>query len=175
MEQYVVTKEQLLGARTYLPLEEKTAFLERADRCFDRMSVTLGDEAMPPMFKENCALKTRYLAAALAVYLRIPYDSEEDDAMLMSEADCDKLGESHVVMQIERFKRDKDEVVRNAAYDLLSDYFRLEKAFDAEIKALLAVQNDTVIRQSQMNQAAMAELPALLEQFKSLQETKGEG
>ena len=175
MEQYVVTKEQLLGARTYLPLEEKMAFLERADRCFDRMSVTLGDEAMPPMFKENCALKARYLMGALARYVGIEYAADENDAMLMTEADCDKFGASHIIMQLERFKRDKDESARNAAYDLLSDYFKLEKAFDAEIKSLLAVQNDPVIRQMQMNKAAIAELPRLLEQFKALQETKGEG
>ncbi len=167
-----ITREQILAASTYMTLAEKTELLNRADRCFDRLSITSGGEAMPPMWKENYGIKARYLMAALARMLKLPYEADNGDEMLMNEKDYDRFGDSHVIMQIERFKRDKDEAVRDAAYDLMGDYFQLEKAFSAEIKAMLDVQNDAVIRQQQMSKEAMAELPKVMEALKELQRSR---
>lgn len=172
MEKYLLTEEAMLGADTYLPLAEREEFLSRADRCFDRLSIKNGENTMPPMWKENYSLKARYLLAALLGYLKIPFSHEGGDKLLITTEDFDKYEGSHIVAQVERFKRHKDETVRNAAYELMGDYFKLEKAFAAEIRALLDVQNDAVVRQQLLNREAMAELPAALEQLKGLMEAR---
>lgn len=167
-----ITREQMLKARTYLPLVEKNALLERADRCFDRLAIKSEGEPMPPMWKENSGLRARYLMVALASYFPLPFRHEGDDPLLMTAEDFDRFGESHLLMQIERFK--KDEATRDKAYDLLFDYRSLERCFDREIRALLDVQNDAVIRQAQMTWTALGELPGLMEQLRAMQEGKKE-
>lgn len=167
MENYVVTKEQLLKAKTYLTLEEKEAILNKADLCFDRLSITAGDEAMPHMWKENYGLKARYMMGALLTYLRVPFEHESDE-MLITVEDYDKFASAHVVMQIERFKRDKDENIRNKAYNLLSDYFELARMFSTEIAEMLAVQNDPVLRQKMISDEIVKKLPETMEQIKVL-------
>ena len=167
MEKYELTKKTIMEARTYLPLAEKMEFLSNAQNCFDRLRITDGKEEMPPMWKENAGLKARYLMRVLLVnYLGISCEEESD--YLITEAEYDKYAGSHIIMQIERFKRDADKDARDTAYDLLSDYFHLEKSFQSEINALLGVQNDSIIRQQQMTKEAVALLPSIIEQLKEL-------
>lgn len=73
-----LTKELMLGARDYIPLAEKEAWVaENAPKCFDQLAITADDEAMPPMFMVNTGLKSRYLMAALVrLYFRV--DAGED-------------------------------------------------------------------------------------------------
>ena len=169
MSNFMLTKETLFHANTYLPIEEKTAFISKyAERCFDRLSITTGNDEMPPMYMENTALKSRYMMYALVVkYLGV--EQEAEDA-LMSVEDYDKYAGSHIIMQIERFKKDKE--LCDICYDLLSDYFDLVKRFENQIRGLLAVQNDMVVRQQVLMQTTMQELPQVLEQLKGLQEKK---
>lgn len=177
MEQYVITRETMVAAKSYLQITKKMEFLDHASECFDRLSITNGNDPMPPMWKENAGLKARYLLAALLhFYLEEPTLVFEDAGhFLISEETFDKFASNHPIMQIERFKRDKDESIRNKAYDLLADYFQLEKAFNAEIRSMLDVQNDMVLRQQLLMRESMAELPKVLEDLKALQEKKGAG
>ena len=170
MEQYVITRETMVAAKSYLPITKKMEFLDHASECFDRLSITNGNDPMPPMWKENAGLKARYLLAALLhFYLEEPTLVFEDaEHFLISEETFDKFASSHPIMQIERFKRDKDESIRNKAYDLLADYFQLEKAFNAEIRSMLDVQNDMVVRQQLLNKMVVQELPAILPQLQEL-------
>ena len=173
MEQYVITRETLIGAKSYLPIQKKEEFLEHATECFDRLSITSGDEEMPPMWKENASLKARYLLAALLHhYLAEKIVFEDAEHFLISEETFDKYASSHPIMQIERFKRDKDENVRNKAYDLLSDYFELTRMFSTEIAEMLAVQNDPVLRQKMISDELVKQLPQTLEQIKELTNSK---
>lgn len=170
MEQYVITREAFLAAKNYLPIAKKMEFLDHASECFDKLSIKNGNDSMPPMWKENAGLKARYLLAALLhFYLEEPTLVFEDAGhFLISEETFDKFASSHPIMQIERFKRDKDESIRNKAYDLLADYFQLEKAFNAEIRSMLDVQNDMVVRQQLLNKMVVQELPAILPQLQEL-------
>ena len=170
MEKYILTRDMLMAAKSYLPLEEKQKILSYADRCFDRLSITSGDEPLPPMWKENAGLKARYLMAALLGYFGIEAEAESEG--LITQEVYDYYAGSHIYMQIERFKRDRDEIVKNKAYDLMSDYNQLEKMFNAEIRALLDVQNDTVVRQQLITKDIMQQLPWALQEFKALIEKR---
>lgn len=176
MKKFPLKKEMLLNARTYLPLAEKMAFVnENAPKCFDRLQISAGDDAMPPMFMENTALKSRYLMYALtAMYLGFAVDTEpEDDAegTLLTEEGYDFYAGSHIFSQIERFKSDAE--LRDRCFDLLSDYRDLEQRMNAQIAGLLAVQNDPVMRQSMLMRADMEALPGLVDELKKLGEQKG--
>ncbi len=168
-----ITKEALLAAADYVPLDVKEAWAaETAPKCFDKLAITADGEAVPPMYMVNTGLKSRYLMAALVrLYLRQEIEADEKDAALMS-VDCyDAWASGHPLNQIERWKRDAD--LRDKCFDLLSDYKDLEKRFSAQIASLLAVQNDPVIRQSEMSRMMVKELPAVLEQLKELQAGEG--
>ena len=168
-----ITKELMTGARDYIPLTEKEAWVaENAPKCFDQLAITADDEQMPPMFMVNTGLKSRYLMAALVrLYFRAGLtDANEADEWLMSAEEYDDWAGSHVFNQLERWKRDSE--LKFKAYDLLYDYKDLEKRFSAQISSLLAVQNDPVIRQAQETAANIKDLPVVLEQLKALQEDK---
>ena len=179
MEKFELTKETLLRARTYVPLEEKMAFVdENASKCFDRLQISADNDAMPPMYMENTALKSRYLMYALAVkYLRLAVESEfvkDEPSALLTVNEYDRFAGAHVLNQIQRFKSDAE--TRDICFDLLTDYADFEKRFNAQIHGLLTVQNDAVMRQSMMMKADMAQMPALLGEIKKLGEKKdGEG
>lgn len=164
-----ITKDFLTAACDYIPLKEKEAWTQiNAPKCFDKLAITADDEAMPPMYSVNTGLKSRYLMGAFVkYYLQTEYEAEASDEALMTEAEYDRWAGSHVWNQIERWKRDFD--VRDKCFDIITDYKDLEKRFGAQLISLLNVQNDAVIRQSEMMTASMKDLPQLLEQLKEMQ------
>ncbi len=166
-----ITKEMLLAARDYVPLAEKEKWIEEnAPKCFDKLAITADGESMPPMFSVNSGLKSRYLMGAFAwLYMRARKNRvEPSDEWLMHSEEYDLWAGSHVFNQIERWKRDAE--LRDKCFDLLSDYRDLEKRFSAQINSLLAVQNDSVLRQSEYMAAQMRDLPGMLEQIQAMQE-----
>ena len=171
MERIEITREMLLAANDYVPNAEKIEWVNTvADRCFDRLAIKVDEENMPPMYMVNYALKSRYLMAALvSLYLHGEFAAEADDELLMSEADFDKWAGGHALCQIDRWKRDAE--LRDKCFDLLYDYHDLEKRLSTQINGLLAAQNDYVVRQSQqMANAAMNDLPKILDLLKELQD-----
>lgn len=170
-----ITKGMMEAARDYVPLTEKEAWVaENAPKCFDKLQITADDEPMPPMYMVNTGLKSRYLMAALArLYFRAaPVDAAEDE-QCMSVEEYDAWAGSHVMNQLERWKR--DDAFRAKTYDLLFDYKDLEKRFSTQLSGLLAVQNDPVIRQAQQSAVMLKDFPAVLEQLKAMQEEKQNG
>lgn len=174
-EAFTLTRDMMLSARTYLPLTEKMTFVsENAPKCFDRLQISAGDEAMPPMYMENTALKSRYLMFALLTkYLHLLVNVEIENkkpSELLTEEDYDYYAGGHVFSQIERFK--SDATLRDRCFDLLGDYRDLERRMNAQIAGLLAVQNDPVMRQSMLMRADMMALPGLMDELKKLGEQK---
>jgi len=173
MEQFDVTKEMLEGARDYVPLAEKRTFCrEAAKLCLERLELETADgEAVPPVFRVNPWRRTRCLATALCgLYLRQELEVSVDEdgvGWMVSEEEMDRVGGSHVMGQIQRFK--SDAALRDKCFALLEDYRTLEAGLDAELDALLLAQNDGVARNAMATRAAMAELPAVLEALKELQ------
>ena len=80
----------------YVPLREKMQFVkEAADLCFDRIELKidkgLDSVPMPPMYKENTAIKSRVLMAAYAkLYFGEPYEFEKNQ-WLMTEPEYDRF------------------------------------------------------------------------------------
>ena len=174
-DNFKLTKDQLLAANTYIPMAKKDAFVHRnAERCFDRLQITVGDEKVPPMYMENPTIKARYMMTALVLdYLKLPCRVEADDEDLMSEESYDEYAGEHIFMQLERFK--KADATRDMCYDLLHDYFDLNKRFDTQIRGILAAKNDTVSRQQQMNAAVMADMPKMLEELEAMAQKRRQG
>ena len=169
-----ITKEFLEAARDYVPLAEKEAWVaENAPKCFDKLEITSDEEQMPEMYLINTGLKSRYLMAALvSMYFGLNVVPDRDDEYLMATEQYDEWAGSHVINQLERWKRDSE--LKFKAYDLMFDYKDLEKRFSAQLSSLLAVQNDSVIRTAQHTSAGLKELLLVLEQLKALQEQKEE-
>ncbi len=170
----IITKEMMLDAQDYLALAEKEEWATScAEKCLDRLSITVGDEQMPSMYAVNTGTKSRYLMAALVgLYLGEKYNADTADDALMDTEEYDKWARNHPLNQIERWKQDAE--VKNKCFDLLADYKDLEKRLASHIGSLLTVQNDFVMRQSQYTASQMRELPALMEQLQALQKEKGE-
>lgn len=149
MEQMFDIIQALKGARDYVPHKEKAAFIAQcAGRCFDKLQITAdGIVPLPDVYKENVAMKERYLLAALLrLYLGVPIEaaSAEADPWLMSDAEYDKWAALHIESQIQRTKGDSE--LRNRCYDLLGDYWSLGRQFSAEISGMLAAMNDPITR-----------------------------
>ena len=150
MEKIVITKEKLMQMPDYVPLLEKMQFVkEAADICFDRVELKIdgGLESMPmpPLYKENTAIKSRVLMAAYAkLYLGEAFESEKNP-WIMSTPDYDRFAASHIMNQIERLKR-YDGEVRDKAFDVVSDMRDLEKRLNTEIYGLTQVMNEPVTR-----------------------------
>lgn len=173
MSKIEITKEMLLAARDYVPIEEKEQWAaETAQKCFDRLAITADDEPVPPMYMLNYGLKSRYLAAVLAEkYLNADYEADEKDTGLMSVAEYDKWAGGHVLNQIERWKRDND--VRDKCFDILADYKELSKHLSVQIEGMLRVQNDELIRQNEYTKTMYAELPKVIADLQELQRKAG--
>mgnify|MGYP000431148528 FL=1 len=150
MEKIQITKEKLMQIRDYVPMREKMQFVkEAADLCFDRVELKidkgLDSVPMPPMYKENTAIKSRVLMSAYAkLYLNEPYETEKNQ-WLMTEADYDRFAASHIMNQIERLKR-YDGEVRDKAFDVIADMRDLEKRLNTEVYGLTQVMNEPVTR-----------------------------
>ncbi len=182
-EKITITGKMLEEARDYVPLAEKEAWVaENAPKVFDKLQITAGNEPMPPMYMVNAALKSRYLMAALArLYFNVDpsvgcadsslsKEEPNEDKWLMTVAQYDRWAGSHIFNQLERMKRDSG--FRIKAFDLLADYKDLEKRFSTQISGLLAVQNDPVIRQSELSSAMVKELPQVMQAIKDYQDAK---
>lgn len=174
MVKFLLTEAIIEKARKYLTIAEKEAFAERnATLCFDTLQIKTNGDVMPPMYKENAAKKQRVLMGALVnAYLGLNAETQDGGDMLTEEA-YDRFGESHIFTQIERMKRrTEDSDIRDAIFELMSDYFQLDKILSCEIHGLLDAQNDIVTRQQQATDAAMKQLPQAIEALKALQEGK---
>lgn len=169
MERITITADAITTAKDYMPIAEKEKWAaETAAKCFDKLAISTGTGAMPPMYAINTGLKSRYLMAVLVgYYLGQDYEPDAEDAALISEADYDKWAGGHVLNEIERWKSEPS--IRNKCFDILSDYRDLEKRLSAQISGLLAVQNDPVLRQTLHNAASLQDLPKVLEQLRDLQ------
>lgn len=167
----------ILNARTYVPVMEKTHFVNvAAENCVEGVNVVMdnGGETvpMPPYSRENIDKKTRYLMGALLkFYLGIEYDPTEDEYLLSAD-DYDRYAQSHIFNQLERLKSHSAEV-RNKIFDMLADLKDIERRLNAEIHTTIGAQNDVCTRLMIMIQ--MQTTPEVLKSsMEALNNVKGE-
>ena len=150
MEPFILSREIVESAVTYLPVREKMKMIDEClDGCFDIVNVKAenGGEsvALPPMNKENSLRKARYLLSILAIrYLKIPVETEEKNPSLITEAEYDRLISSHIYNQLERAKSDKE--LKDRVFDIMADYKDFEKRLNTEIYGFLQIMNDPASR-----------------------------
>ena len=144
---YKITEEDIRNATTYVPIGKKSEFVEHIgeNRCFQVLSISYGDEAMPPMYREDHELKSRYmLTALLKLYFKKTVETVEDDEWLMTRDEYDRWCAGHIFNTIERFK--SNQALRDLVFNLLYDYKDLEKRVNLELYGRLNVMNDVLLR-----------------------------
>lgn len=166
----------LEGAESYVPIAKKVDFVNHcAQRCFDRLGITAEDGAkpissLPPMWKENVELKSRYIMGGLLkLYLKQNPQTEDGDEWLVSRETYDEWGKLHILNLIERTK--SNAALRDKCFDLLQDYKALEKMLNTEVYGMLAVMNDSVSRaiaqiESSITPESLKQTTAALEESK---------
>ncbi len=169
-----ITEEDIRLATDYIANAVKEQWVsETAPKCLDKYNIEVDGEALPPMYAVNSGKKARFLMLAFCVaYLHKEVKSDEKDGDLMDEEEYDLWAGNHIFCQINRLKSNL--AVKDKCFDILSDYADLEKRLSTQINALLAVQNDSVMRQAQYNKSAMKELPEVIGELQKLQELWGE-
>lgn len=169
MDTKQITEQDLLGANTYMQIQDKIDFVNyAAQRCFDKVEIRTdgnveADSGMPPYFKDSQERKNRYMMGALVrFYLKKEYEPVQGDEWLMSADDYDRYAGGHVINQIERMKSCAR--TRDRAFDLLADFRALEKMLNTEVYGMLQVMNDPVSRLNRMvfMQAKAAATPEVM-------------
>ena len=185
---FEITRDIVLGAEQYVPLEDKMAFaVHVAEQCCDvaRTKIGFGDDAelmVPDVRVENSALRQRYLMGALyKIYLNVPFTPVENTEWLMAQDDYNRAASQFPMNQLERLK--SDAAVRDKVFNILRDFKELERMVNAEIQNTLTIGNDMVARliaalSMSVTPQALQNLSeaesALREQAKSLHETTKE-
>ena len=147
---FEITREIVLGAKQYVPLEKKMDFAcHVAEKCCDVAQTKIGfrdTELMVPELRvENYALRQRYLMGALyGIYLGVKFDPVEGTEWLMAQDDYNWAASQFPLNQLERFKSDAE--VRDKIFNLLRDYKELERIVGMEINNTLAIGNDIAAR-----------------------------
>lgn len=144
---YVLSKETLKGAITYMPISAKSDIAKQiAKLCLKDMKYAEQNKegqkflAMPCLKAEDMRLKNILLLnTLLGYYLNIQLSKDDDP-----DARYDYYAGGHLLNQIERFKSDNE--VRNIAFDLLSDYREFEKTVNTVIYNEKQNNNDPIAR-----------------------------
>ena len=166
-KQFEITKEILLGAKSYVPLQEKERFARTvAEKCCDvatsRFSYDGAEILAPEMRVENFGLRQRYMMGALyKVYLGVDFEPVEDTEWCMAVNEYDWAASTFPMNRLERFK--SDAALRDKVFDLLRDYKELDRMVSVEIGNLIAANNDVVARL--LMALSMAATPEAIEQL----------
>ena len=150
-----ITEKDILDAADYIPISVKEQFTRAvAFICLEPVEVKYDDAPLPTMFRENKKIKAQYLMGILATLLQKEFavqklTSGEDLPMCMDETDYDKWATSHVMNQLERLKKCKNQAVVNKLFDMLYDYKAFEMMLTGAIKDEVEVRNDPFNRAMQ--------------------------
>ena len=152
---FVVTKDILKGAISYMPLKTKVEIAKDiADNCLKDIDTDeqnkIGESiiALPHLKGEDLAIKNVLLLGQLLTYyfhLDI-HDKDSDGNDLDPFVIYDYFCEGHLLNQIERFKSDPE--VKDKVFDLLADYKEFKKIVDTEIYNRKSNTNDPIPRLS---------------------------
>jgi hypothetical protein len=157
---YYITKDQMKGVTTYIPLVAKLQWVELiASKCLNKVEMQANfmnnDFNLPPMYKENTEYKMRYLMGVFVrLYLRGSWEvGEDEDKWLIPVDEYDKWAGGHIFAQIEKFKSDAE--LRDICFNLMNDFKELTRYLNTEINSLINIMNDPAARQMASTQASM--------------------
>lgn len=148
---FVITKEMILKAVTYMPLHTKIEVSQQiAESCLKDIDIDEQNEiglsviAMPHLKGEDLAVKTVLLAHALLSFyfgIEMPDLTKEQPFEIY-----DYYMGGHLLNQIERFKSDPE--TKDIVFDLLADYKDFKKIVDTELYNQKSNKNDPIPRLS---------------------------
>ncbi len=164
-----IHESDIINAEKFIPIGQKTLMAKlMADLCVAADERKDDDVSAPPMCHENRMVRQQFLMGVLAHYLHRDYKKEvyttrdangeyveKEVNFLMAADEYDKWGSSHVMNQLERLKRSKNEAVRNGVYDLMYDYHGFETMLLGEIRDRVETVNDPIRRFVQLTQSAV--------------------
>ena len=137
---FVITKEMIEEAKTYMPLTEKTEMAKYiVEQCL--VEAEKGEQelsmGLSPLWKEDNAKKAiAYQTLFLQYYFGINF-SEDSPSF-------DDYASSFIFNALERLKNDKD--VKDKIYDMIYDFREFKKLADAEIYQEKQRRNDPINR-----------------------------
>lgn len=152
MNEFKITKELILKAKSYMPLEEKIAYSTSiAENCLrdyktaDQNRVGEKFLALPYLKGEDMGLKSVLLMnVLLGFYFDIELKTSDNPDNVYKE--YNKYASGNILNQIERFKSDVE--IKDKVFDLIADYKDFKKMVDTEIYNLKALNNDPIARLS---------------------------
>lgn len=189
----VITQEEILKAKDYLPIRHKAAMAELMSKLCVRVvknPASTADNPLPDYCVEDRMMRQQCLMGVLAGwYLQREYEMQklefsdgegkkQERAInyCMSADALDEWCESHPMNQLERFKKEKR--VANKVYDLVYDYKAFENMLLGAIQDELKARNDPALRMSQIlaiqvTPEAMKENLKVLGEYRDALEGKG--
>ena len=180
---FIITKEIMLKAVTYMPLQMKTEVGKTiAESCLVNIDTDeqnkIGESliALPRLKGENLSKKSMLLLHTLLGYylnIDLPTKNEKGEDIDPYER-YDYYAGGHILNQIERFKSDPE--VKDIAFDLISDYKEFKKIVDTELYNAKSNANDPIPRFSAAVSVLTTEesLTSIIDEIKKLGEKKAE-
>lgn len=187
---FLLTEEMVKNANSYVPVEKKMQFVEDCYlACLNKVNINLDDgedSALPDMWMEDTFKKAKSLTGALMIFY-FPFteelETENGNRWMLTNECYDRIAGGNLINQLERFKSNNS--VRDKVFDLLRDYFSLEKSLSSAIRSGLAVMNDPINRMFQKlamdtsqealeaQKQALADLQEQLEKLKEERKESG--
>lgn len=173
----IIHEDDIRNGLKFVPLEQKELMTRLiASLCIEKNETAGEVETVPPMYHENRMRRQQFLMGILAYYLKRDYElaeltitgtdgKPEKKAVnfCMSIDSYNEWAGAHVMNQLERLKRSKNEDVRNGVYDLLYDFHNMENMLLGAIRDNLESANDLVKRF--INLAQISVTPDVLKQL----------
>lgn len=151
---FILTEDMVRNASAYVPVENKMQFVEDCYlNCLNKVNINLddgADSALPDMWMEDAFKRSKcMMAALLSLYFHFEgeVETESESAWMLTNSCFDRWAGSNLINQLERFK--SNALVRDKVFDLLRDYFSLEKSLSSAIRSGLSVMNDPINRMFQ--------------------------
>lgn len=156
-----ITKEKIKDARRYMDIGTKALLADEIAEWVVQPVEVDKDEyiPIPPLYKENRALKNMLMMGALCrYYLKVDFEyqainllengkkvGEQPIDFYPTIVSYDNMAESNIVNQLERLKK-ADREISNIIFDMMYDYKCLEQMVNSEIKDRVSIKNDLITR-----------------------------
>lgn len=153
MEHFIITKEMIKNAKTYMPLANKEIIAKTiASKCIEPAKIDEQNKigrtflALPQLKKENIVLKQiLFLNVFLGFYFNVDIPEKTKSGEDYNPYDRhDFYAGGDIYNQVDRFKTDLE--VKNIVFSLMSDFRDFKKIVESEIYNLKTIANDSLDR-----------------------------
>ncbi len=157
MERVVITEQDILNAKPYIPLVLKWTLARYiAEISPEKKAITIRENgidsiALPDMAQRRTGTETQFkIGVFVKEYMGKDFEAVKNEKTnepipyLMAADESDAW--SNFEAQIDRLKRSKNKEVADKCYDILNDYHAFVRMVSIEIEQELQIRNDIVGR-----------------------------